>query len=46
MNGTAEPTPQAYRFLMVAEGIDELTLVHPGASLDADLSGALLQVLL
>src|ERR687886_2826190 len=31
---------------VVAESVDELTLVHPGASLDADLPGALLQVLL
>jgi hypothetical protein len=32
--------------LVVAEGIDELTLVHLGTALDADLFGTLLQVLL
>src|SRR5215218_4861716 len=39
-------TPMATDPLVVAEGIDELALVHLGTSLDADLSGALLQVLL
>src|SRR4051812_1883304 len=32
--------------LVVAEGVDELILAHLGASLDADLGGALLEVVL
>jgi hypothetical protein len=32
--------------IVVAQGLDKLVLVHLGTSLDADLPGALLQVLL
>src|SRR5215212_6257619 len=44
--GMLSPLPSRARASMVAEGVDQLALAHLRAALDADLLGALLEVVL